>query len=132
MPYFYLIIIAVILIFGICMLFWISRKKKISTNEEAFIRNQWHLIQSGENSKNAILEADKLLDFALDKLGFQGSLGEKLKKSGPRFSNLNNVWSAHKLRNRLAHELNFKPNNNEMQRALSNFRKALCDLKIQL
>ena len=47
---------------------------------------------------------DTVLDLALGELGFGGSLGDKLKKAGPRLPNIQAVWEAHKLRNRLAHE----------------------------
>ena len=108
------------------------RKRKLTRDEEAFIRNQWRIIGDGQNPKNDILEADKLLDFALEKFGYSGSLGEKLKKAGKLFSDENGVWVAHKMRNKFAHEINFQPSEFELRSALESFRKALLDLKIKL
>ena len=108
------------------------RKHKLSKNEESFIRNQWRMIGKGQNPKNDILEADKLLDFALEKYGYSGSLGEKLKKAEKLFSDKNGVWVAHKMRNKFAHEINYQPSEFEFRSALENFRKALLNLKIKL
>ena len=90
------------------------------------------MIGKGHNLKNDIIEADKLLDFALKKYGYSGSLGEKLKKAGKLFSDENGVWVAHKMRNKLAHEINFQPSEFEFRSALESFRRALLDLKIKL
>ena len=118
---------------GIFILFLIGkRKKKISAGEEGFVRTQWRIVSLGRNPKNDVLEADKLLDYVLGKYGYQGSLGEKLKKASKLFSDLNGVWEAHKLRNKLAHEINFIPNQKVVSEALTSFRKALIDLKIKL
>jgi hypothetical protein len=108
------------------------RQKKLTSREESFVRNQWRMIGLGKNLKNDILEADKLLDFVLEKYGYPGSLGEKLKKAGRLFTDKNGVWIAHKMRNKLAHEINFQPSEFEFRAALENFRKALLDLKIKL
>ena len=108
------------------------RQKKISASEESFVRNQWRMIGLGKNLKNDILEADKLLDFVLEKYGYSGSLGEKLKKARQLFTDKNGVWVAHKMRNKLAHEINFQPSEFEFRAALESFRKALLDLKIKL
>ena len=130
-PILWIAIIAVLAAAG--FLFLISRKKKhLSSGEEAYIRNQWRMIGQGHNPKNDILEADKLLDFALGKYGFQGTLGEKLKKAEKLFSDKNGVWFAHKMRNRFAHELDFEPSEFEFRKALESFHKALIDLKIKL
>ncbi|MCF7836560.1 hypothetical protein K9N08_02175 [Candidatus Gracilibacteria bacterium] len=90
------------------------------------------MIGLGKNLKSDIIEADKLLDFVLEKYGYSGSLGEKLKKAERLFTDKNGVWVAHKMRNKLAHEINYRPSEFEFRLALENFRKALLDLKIKL
>ena len=130
-PIFYLAIAIVVpAIFFIILIS--RRKRKLTSGEEAFIRNQWRMIGKGQSPKNDILEADKLLDFALEKYGYSGSLGEKLKKASKLFSDKNGVWVAHKMRNKLAHEINFQPSEFEFRLALESFRKVLLDLKIKL
>ena len=47
-----------------------------------------------------VIEADKLLDKALMEIGVPGkTMGDRLKRSGGRFTDVNAVWRAHKLRN---------------------------------
>lgn len=77
----------------------------------------------------SILEADKLLDRAMHEIGFPGkTMGERLKKSNNRFSNLNAIWQAHKLRNYIAHEPNFSVSFTQAQNALTIYKQALKDL----
>ena len=75
--------------------------------------DMWSRIKNDSDVRHAIMDADKLLDKLLTHKGYSGSLGEKLKKSGSLFSDLNGVWAAHKLRNRLAHELDAQVSQND-------------------
>lgn len=56
--------------------------------------------------KQAILEADIILDDLLTRLGYKGeSIGEKLKRVNPGdMKSLNDAWEAHKVRNQVAHQ----------------------------
>jgi hypothetical protein len=72
-----------------------------------------------------VVEADIVLDHALKELGYSGSLGEKLKTMGVRFSNVDAIWRAHKLRNRIAHEPGVSISDKEAEVALRAFEKAL-------
>ena len=77
----------------------------------------------------AILEADKLLDRAMREMGITGkTMGERLKHADRRFSDINSVWRAHKLRNQLAHESDFELSYVTTTQALTSFRRALKDL----
>ena len=95
-----------------------------------FLRIENTLSRDNELSFNVcVVEADKLLDRALNELGTPGkTMGERLKHSGERFSQLNSVWYAHKLRNQIAHEHGFKLDYNQARRALTTYRQALKDL----
>lgn len=55
--------------------------------------------------KMAIIEADVMLEEALDSAGYAGTtLGEKLKSASPTsFETLDDAWNAHKVRNQIAH-----------------------------
>jgi len=55
--------------------------------------------------RQAIIEADIMLDDLLSQLGYPGqSVGEKLKAADPkRFRSLQHAWGAHKVRNEIAH-----------------------------
>lgn len=110
-----------------------SRSKGFAPQELQYIKSHWIRIIDRFNShtKEAILDADKLLDYALARKGFEGNLGEKLKKAGPRLSDLNGIWAAHKLRNKVAHEL-LDIDRLEAKNALVNFKKALNELGADL
>ena len=76
-----------------------------------------------------IIECDKLLDKAMMEMGVPGkTMGERLKKGGARFSNLNAVWRAHKLRNAIAHESDFEVSYKQASNALEIYKQALKDL----
>lgn len=75
-----------------------------------------------------IINGDKLLDKALIEAGVPGkTMGERLKKSGDRFTDINAIWHAHKLRNLIAHEemdISYK----QVVNALAAYKQALKDL----
>lgn len=98
------------------------------------IAERWATIEAmaaggGNGLRTAVSEADKLLDLALRQSGARGdTMGERLKSSGKRFSNLNAIWRAHKLRNALAHEVGFDLVPSQAKEALADFKQGLRDL----
>ncbi|MDO4987197.1 MAG: hypothetical protein Q4E46_02690 [Candidatus Saccharibacteria bacterium] len=77
----------------------------------------------------SIINADKLLDKALNEMGVPGkTMGERMKKIGPKFSQPSSVWYAHKIRNQIAHEPNFTADYNQAKHALATYKQALKDL----
>ena len=86
---------------------------------------------SDENERKfAIIEADTLIEKILDLAGYHGeNLGERLKgvERGD-IESLDDIWEAHKIRNRIAHEAGFKLSPESAELALSRFEKALKEL----
>ena len=77
----------------------------------------------------AIINGDKLLDKALIEMGIPGkTMGDRLKRGGGRFTNLNAVWRAHKLRNAIAHETDLEVGYKQATNALEVYKQALKDL----
>lgn len=77
----------------------------------------------------SIINCDKLLDKAMVEMGIPGkTMGDRLKKAGGRFTNLNAVWRAHKLRNAIAHESDIEVSYKQASNALQVYRQALKDL----
>jgi hypothetical protein len=77
----------------------------------------------------AVLNADKLVDQALRESGISGeTMGDRLKNSSTKFSDLNGLWEAHKLRNRIAHEPDVSVTYDDARRALGSFKKAMKEL----
>jgi hypothetical protein len=103
-------------------------RRKLKGSARAQIEREWERVASLSDPVRRVLEADMVLDHALSLLQVQGTMGEKLKKAGQRFSHLDAVWSAHKLRNRLAHEPGSTLKTHEAERALRTFRRAIDQL----
>ena len=125
-------IVAVALLVLVAMV--LSGKRRHTFNVQEY-QTRWLKIENSLDKDNrrsygmAVLDADKLLDRALNEMGIPGkSMGEKLKKLGNRMPDLNKVWFAHKLRNQIAHDSDFEINYNQARQALTIFRQALKNL----
>jgi len=126
-----IILLAVLLGIGIILT---SHKRKFSEKDQKAFREHWQQIISkqADDPQHAIMNADKLIDKVLGMKGYQGSLGKKLKAAKSLFSDNDGLWSAHKLRNKIAHELNFHPKPKETHHAISSFKRALHDLGVKI
>lgn len=109
-------------------------KHKHNFNIEEY-QTRWLKIENGlvkgdpRTYSMSVINADKLLDKALQEMGLAGkTMGERMKRIGDHFSDVNKVWYAHKLRNRIAHEEDFEISYTETSKALAAFRQALKDL----
>lgn len=109
-----------------------SRKHAFDT--EAY-QVAWLKIENALERENklsygmAIVNADKLLDKAMHEMGVPGkNMGERLKRIGGHFTQLNSVWYAHKIRNQIAHEADFNVEYNQARHALATYKQALKDL----
>lgn len=102
-------------------------KRKYQTN---WIKIENSLKKDNETSfAMSVLNADKIVDRALKEKGFRGkTMGERMKYAEKSFSNINAVWAAHKLRNRIAHETDIRLDYDGSKRALASFKQALKDL----
>jgi len=128
--------LAALVIVGALMFALISRSKKGSKkiDVEYFrikcLEIEHQLVPDNPASFHlSVLNADKLVDQALKKRGIKGkTMGERMKNSNSTFKDINGFWSAHKLRNRIAHEPDASVTYNEARLALVSFRNALKDL----
>lgn len=85
--------------------------------------------QGGAGLRQSIMEADKLLDYVLKGKGFAGeTMADRLRSAGPKLSRRNAVWSAHKLRNVFAHEVDADVVASQVKDALKNYERAIRDL----
>jgi hypothetical protein len=101
--------------------------------QESWRRIEEQFYRGGESDlKVAILEADKLLNDALRDAGIMGiQLGDRLKRTNiGQIPNLNELWQAHKLRNQIAHEPNFRLKRDLAERALDIYKTTLTNLGI--
>lgn len=130
-------VIAFVILAAFVLAFYVFIKassKKINSANQQFIKKQWKNIidESSQNTHTAILDADKLLGRVLEIRGYNGSVGNKLKKAGFLFSSIDSVWYAHEVRNKIAHEIGFRISENESKKVLSVFKRALNDLGAKL
>lgn len=123
-----LIVFVLVDILIVAYVVWKRSASGFSDSEKRKFQMHWKRIMADRDLRHAIMDADKLLDVGLKGRGYEGSLGEKLKQSGALFSDLNGLWAAHKLRNRLAHEMEAKLSESEAKRALGQFERAFRDL----
>lgn len=110
-----------------------------SSLDLSFVSGKWmeieQLMSQGKPSsyKVAVMEADKLVDYVLKaKVGSDGTMGDRMKKSQKLFSNYHdyqNLWEAHKMRNRIAHEADHEVFLVEVKKVISYFETALRGLK---
>ncbi len=92
---------------------WESVKKHAESN----IPSDW---------RQAIIEADIILDDLLSKMGYRGdSVGEKLKRVAKGdFKSLDDAWEAHKVRNQIAHEgSDFALNEHDARETIGRYRR---------
>jgi hypothetical protein len=112
-------------------------KAKLGEAERAKIGRHWEEVawyaEQPQYQQQAVMEADKLFDHVLQGMGVRGNtLGERLKSAELLFTSemYNNLWEAHKLRNRLAHEVGHGISGHEAERAVRAFHAALVHLKV--
>lgn len=127
--------ILLLLVIGLSALFFIvalvvRSTKKLNT---AFFQKKWqditYLASNQVTWVQALIEADKLLDEALKQSHYSGkSTADRMVSANRAFSNADSIWRAHKLRNKVVHEVNFKLQKREFVDAVKGFRRALKDL----
>lgn len=115
-----------------------SNQENSKVLDQGLVQAKWAEIKTMQNSgpsglKAALIDADKLLDYCMIGKGFAGeTMGDRLKSEGSRFNNLNAVWSAHKLRNQIAHEVEHDLVPEQIKRAINDLGLAIRDLGIKL
>jgi hypothetical protein len=93
-----------------------------------------HVESQNENDwRQAIIEADIMLDDLLDKLSLPGeTMAEKLKAvEKSDFLTLDNAWEAHKIRNQIAHEgAQYMLTQREARRVIELYRSIFDEFKM--
>lgn len=118
----------------------ITRQNQLENLDKSFVQKKWSEIEQTfslggpSHFKTSIVEADKLVDYVLKGKGVRGgNFGERLANSKSKFSDYsdyNNLWFAHKVRNHIAHESTYDLNSAEAKRAIEYYKKALIEMKV--
>jgi len=129
---FLLIFLLITFLLAVFVFFKQTFSKKLNDEDVVYVKAHWEdVVQASEDDPvKAIMDADKILDYVLSRYGFDGSLGEKLKSAAHKFSDINGVWEAHKLRNKIAHEF-VELTRGDVNIALRRFHRALKDLGVK-
>jgi hypothetical protein len=108
----------------------------LSPFDKSEVERGWQRVEELKNVgkpstfREAVVEADKLVDFTLDKL-YPGkeSAAERIKEAQEKFKfsrqDYENLWYAHKLRNETVHKVGFELPSVEAGHLLDYFKKAL-------
>jgi len=99
---------------------------------------KWNKIEKRLNSgqeaelKLAVIEADKFFDDILKRCGYQGKdMGERLRQiNASQIANIDDIWSAHKIRNNIVHNADYKLSSVDAERAVRAYKKALEELEV--
>lgn len=124
-----------VVVIGVALLIFMTLTRHSGrTLDRAKYQSRWLAIMqnfgaSSQSWQFAIISADKLLDTALRERGVRGeTMGERLKGAKGIVGNIDAVWRAHKLRNRIAHEDSVTVTKRQASEALKIFKRALTDL----
>lgn len=130
-----LLLIAILIVAIIGAVYLALATKRQPILDQSKYQAQWLAIEHSVQRDNpsswqlAIMNADKLLDQALRERRFSGkTMGERMKSAQSAWKNANHVWSAHKIRNQLAHETNAQVSHDTTLRALAAYKQGLKDL----
>ena len=111
--------------------------EKAEPDNNGIVNPRWQIVGRYYNSANqsdwklAILEADIMLFEVLGKSGFQGySIGEMLRFTDKsKLQTLDNAWSAHKVRNEIAHQgTDYVLSRTKVEEAIGNYEKVFEEL----
>lgn len=107
------------------LVWWKVTRRRLNAGARKRMEEAWRRVDLLDDPVKKILEADNVLHMTLTMLRYEGGLGDQLKKAGARIRNIADVWQAHKLRNRIAHEPGVKVSDQEAQRAVDTIRRAI-------
>lgn len=129
MEYLVLTLIIVIILFGVFVTFFAAgKRKKLPAGRVAYYQGEISKCANLSPSER-IMHYDKILHHILRDYGYAGMVGDQLKAKPAVIIDLNAVWELHKLRNRLAHEMEAQSDgllerkSKEFERVLQNLLK---------
>ena len=127
-----ILVLPIILLAFVIAVFFLIKPKKSAWKAKALqnLNELENRIRSGDSlhMKSALVDADKLLDFVMKSRGLRGeTMGDRLKNAVKYFerTQYNRIWEAHKLRNRLVHEIDSNFNENYIKTAFSDLKSAI-------
>lgn len=113
--------------------------RELKPYDQKVVADRWQrleeLMAGGKPSslRQAVIEADKVLDYALTQLGSGNSLGERLKAARPLFTAAvyQGLWDAHKIRNVLVHDVKYEMSILSCREAVSQIKEGLVEIGLR-
>jgi|GEM_PF-5546852 len=98
--------------------------------QEAWAGLEAQAARSPDSKRLAVIDADRLVDRLLKDAGYegQGALDRMRQLPADRLATVSDLIAAHRLRNRLVHEVGYRPDDRELDAALSQFRAFLSEV----
>ena len=124
----FVFIFIVILLVIVMLAVRVARGRRLSGASERELRRAFASASAQTDVHRRVLDAEKVLHQAFEALGYTGTFADKLRKAGPRMGNIDAIWDAHRLRNRIAHDVHVQLSADEANRAVRIFGKALDEL----
>ena len=129
------LIIIVVIAVVILILVNLGTKETAKGIDKTHFLNEWKdVIQLAKDKKTqtmSVVHADKLLDEALKCIGYKGdTMAERLVSAKSKLKKREEVWVAHKMRNKIVHETTYKPSEKQVKNALLAYNKAFKDLGV--
>lgn len=129
--------IIIIIVVAVVILVIISLSSRSSTKgiDKEHFKNEWADVMSMSGDQKtqlmSIIHADKLLDEALKCLGYRGkTMAERLIAAKQKLKHRDDVWQAHKLRNKIVHETLYEPSDKDIKIALRGYQNTFKDLGV--
>ncbi len=120
-------IICILIIFGILLLFFLNPKKKLKLE----VCKKWQKKIEFTNKlapSYSLLESHKIFVQALSELTNVKQAAKIIKKFENRFTNKKKIWFYHRMRNKIAHEVDMQIISKDAKIARQEFCKALSSL----
>lgn len=112
--------------------------RKVLTLRDAILRERWQALlrktnpQSTESLKIGIIEADKIADDVLKRLGFSGQhMADRIAQlDEDEFLSVKRLWNAHRFRNNIVHTPDFQLVPEKAQRVIQDYQAFLKEVGV--
>lgn len=127
MEYFFLAIIIVILLGWVFLTFRFSTKKHLKPSKKSYYQAEIQKVSALPSPTERIMRYDMIMHHILKDYGYSWNVGDQLKAKPRMISNLDAIWSLHKLRNKLTHSME-TVSEGLLERKADEFEKAVLRL----
>lgn len=105
MEYFFLAVITIILLVWVFFTFGFGTKKQLKKDKKSYYQKEIQKASTLPSPTERIMRYDMIMHHILKDYGYSWTVGDQLKAKPRVISDLNAIWSLHKLRNKLAHSM---------------------------